>query len=185
MLTYIATAFWILFDVWVSVVTANALPVWEWYAIVASGGLLAIATVVGGIIDRRAYSKDIKQVTTGQEQHTTQLQALSVLMTPDLARKLAFELDVLTNADQVFTPWAHQMLLGVFEAMLPIVEKIPNDQELAVDLEVPSLLIKDGKIEIVGELRIGEARARPMVMEVARKQSKMKLVFQKTGMRVE
>ncbi len=70
MLTIIATVGWVLFDVWVSVVTAPLLPLWEWRLLVFGGGALALFTFIGALFDRQADEKriaDLKERLIKQE----------------------------------------------------------------------------------------------------------------------
>jgi hypothetical protein len=77
MLTIFATIGWLLFDVWVSIVTAPILPLWEWRAIFWGGIGLAISKLAGALLDRRAHRKEIENLMRGQATHSQEHDTLA------------------------------------------------------------------------------------------------------------
>jgi hypothetical protein len=76
-LLILATVGWIFFDVAVSIITAGAIPTWEWWGILVSGTGLAFFTLAALVVDRREHTKEIETLTRGQASHSTEHLALA------------------------------------------------------------------------------------------------------------
>jgi hypothetical protein len=66
MLAIIATLLWIALDIGVSLVTAPALPPWEWWAILLGGVGLGALALIGEVLDRKSHAKDVAQILGGK-----------------------------------------------------------------------------------------------------------------------
>ncbi|WP_423962252.1 hypothetical protein, partial [Candidatus Binatus sp.] len=71
MVSIFAQLGWVLFDIWVSYVTAPALPLWEWRVIAFGGSALVVANLIGSLLDRHADTKKTNALNSriGDLQH--------------------------------------------------------------------------------------------------------------------
>ena len=77
MLSIVATVGWILFDVYFCLRTTSNMSNVEWWTLLIGGVGLGLIALAGEIRDRTAHSRDIANLTKGQEIHSTEHLALA------------------------------------------------------------------------------------------------------------